>query len=143
MASPPRGLTAIGIFLFFGVAMACLAGTTLVWRGTLLDSIWTLNPNAHAQLGSLGHWVGYGFFLLAIALAVAGEGWLKRRFWGWVLAVIIISTQVAGDLVNLSMGDVLRGAMGALIAGALLIYMTSPGIRGWFPRKDTRAGALK
>ena len=143
MASPPRGLTAIGVFLFFGAAMACLAGTTLVWSGTSLDRIWRLNPNAHAQLGSLGHWAGYGFFLLAIALAVAGGGWFKRRFWGWVLAVIIISTQVAGDLVNLSMGDVLRGVIGALIAGALLIYMTSPGVRDWFPRKAPRAGALK
>ncbi len=31
-------MTAMGVFLFFGAVMALLAGTTLIWRGTLLDS---------------------------------------------------------------------------------------------------------
>ena len=30
------GVTAVGVFLFFGAAMAGLAGITLVWRGTKL-----------------------------------------------------------------------------------------------------------
>jgi hypothetical protein len=30
----PPGLTAIGVFLFFGAVMASLAATTLLWRGT-------------------------------------------------------------------------------------------------------------
>ena len=35
---------AIGLFLLFGMTMAALAGTTLVWPGTTLDRIWVLNP---------------------------------------------------------------------------------------------------
>jgi len=31
------GITAVGIFLFFGATMAALAGTTLVFPGTILD----------------------------------------------------------------------------------------------------------
>jgi hypothetical protein len=31
------GIIAVGIFLFFGAAMALLAGTTLIWRGAVLD----------------------------------------------------------------------------------------------------------
>jgi hypothetical protein len=54
----PRGFTAIGVFLFFGAVMASLAATTLLWRGTALDRLWTLNPTAYKQLAPLGRIVG-------------------------------------------------------------------------------------
>jgi len=37
-------------FLFFGSVMASLAGTTLLWKGTVLDRIWLLNSAAYKQL---------------------------------------------------------------------------------------------
>jgi len=54
-------MTAIGVFLFFGAIMACLAGATLIWRGTLLDHLWTLNAPAYKQLSPLGKTVGIFF----------------------------------------------------------------------------------
>jgi hypothetical protein len=33
----PRGITAIGVFLFFGATRASVAGATLTWAGTSLD----------------------------------------------------------------------------------------------------------
>ncbi|MGB8114043.1 MAG: hypothetical protein WCF22_09720 [Candidatus Sulfotelmatobacter sp.] len=54
----PSGFVAIGIFLVFGAAMAALAATTLLWRGTGLDRIWTLNPTAYRQLCPLGSKIG-------------------------------------------------------------------------------------
>ena len=92
----PRALTAIGIFLFFGAPMASLAGATLLWRGSALDPIWTLNPNAYRQLAPLGRTVGILFLVLGAALAAAGTAWFRRRLWGWRLAVGIIATQVLG-----------------------------------------------
>jgi hypothetical protein len=115
--------------------MASLAGFTLVWRGTFLDRMWRLNPVAYAQLAPLGASVGYAFILLAAALALAATGWFKRRFWGWLLAVTIISTQLVGDAVNLARGDVLRGATGVVIAGALLLYLLSRKVRSWFQNR--------
>jgi len=58
---PPRGITAIGIFLLFGAAMACLAGTSLTWRGTALDRMWALNPRAYKDLAPFGKAVGIPF----------------------------------------------------------------------------------
>ena len=128
----PRAMTAIGAFLVFGACMAALAGTTLTWRGTPLDEVWVLNPSAYDQLAPAGHVVGPLFLLLSATLVFAAVGWFKRRLWGWRLAVGIISTQVAGDLVNLIRGDLLRGAMGFAIAGTLLIYLFRPRVRATF-----------
>jgi hypothetical protein len=134
----PRGMTAIGIFLFFGTVMAFLAGTTLVWPGTFLDHMWALNPRAYDELAPLGKPVGLLFLSLAMALALAATGWLKRRRWGWQLAVAIIGTQVLGDFVNIFFGRVVQGLVGVAIAGALLLYITRPYLRAAFAVKPKR-----
>ena len=112
--------------------MASLAGITLIFPGTVLDRAWRLNPVAYAQLAPLGAPVGIVFLLLAALLAVAATGWWRRRRWGWVLAVVIIATQLLGDFVNLLRGNVLRGAVGVAIASALLFYMVRPRVRAAF-----------
>ena len=127
-----RGLTVVAVFLFFGAAMAALAGITLVFPGTILDQAWRLNPVAHAQLAVLGAPVGIVVLLLAGVLAVAAIGWWRRRRWGWTLAVVITAIQVLGAFLNLLRGDLLRGAAGLVIASALLFYMTRPRVRAAF-----------
>jgi hypothetical protein len=128
----PSGFTAIGIFLFFGAVMASLAAATLLWRGTALDRVWVFNPTAYKQLAPLGRVVGILFFVLSVALIAAGIGWFRRRLWGWRLAVVIISTQVLGDVVNCVRGDWLRGGTGVIIAGALLLFLLQPRTRTTF-----------
>ena len=126
------GFTAVGIFLFFGASMAGLAATTLLWRGTALDRFWDLNPTPYKQLAPLGGTVGILFLLLGTALTTAAIGWFRRRLWGWRLAVVIIATQVLGDVVNCVRGDWLRGGTGVIIAGALLLFLLQPRIRATF-----------
>jgi hypothetical protein len=126
------GFTAMGIFLFFAAIMAGVAATTLLWRGTALDRLWALNPVAHDQLAPHAGSVGIFFLLLAAVLATAGFGWFRRRRWGWRLAVVIIATQVLGDVVNCVRGDWLRGGTGIFIAGALLLFLLQPKIRRGF-----------
>jgi hypothetical protein len=127
-----RALTAIGIFLFFGAVMASLAGTTLLWRGTVLERMWSLNPTARKQLMAFGGMAGVLFLLLGATLAVAGIGWFKRRLWGWWLAVFIMAIQALGDLVNVLRGDVVKGAIGFTIAGGLLFYLLRSEVRAAF-----------
>lgn len=129
---PSRALTAIGIFLFFGAIVASLAGITLIWRGTILERMWALNPTAYKQLRPWGAAAGVLFLLLGVALSVAGAGWFKRRLWGWKLTIAIIAAQVVGDLVNVLRGDVVRGAIGFTIAGALLYYLLRSEVRAVF-----------
>ena len=126
------GFTAIGIFLFFGAIMASLAATTLLWRGTVLDRVWALNPMAYKQLAPVGGTAGIFFSLLGALLVSAGIGWFRRRLWGWRLAVAIITAQLLADVVNCVRGDWLRGGTGVIIAGALLLFLLRPGIRATF-----------
>jgi len=128
----PRGITAVGVFLFFGATMASLAGTTLTWPGTSLDRMWALNPTAHKQLATFTKPAGILFLLLAAMLALAGTGWFKQRLWGWRLAVAVIATQVLSDLVNFFRGDYWRGGVGFSIASALLFYLLRPAVRAVF-----------
>jgi hypothetical protein len=125
-------LTAMGVFLFFGASMALLAGTTLIWQGTFLDHIWVLNAPAYKQLAPFGKTVGVPFLVLCAALAAASVGWFGRRLWGWRLAVVIIATQVFGDLISIFMGHFVRGAVGVTIASALLLYLLRARVRGAF-----------
>jgi hypothetical protein len=127
-----HALIAVGGFLVFGACMAALAGTTLLWRGTVLDRVCALNKPAYRQLSPAGSSAGALFFLLSVILATASVGWFKRRLWGWGLAVGVISTQVAGDLIILLRGDFLRGVTGLTIAGALLFYLLHSTVRNTF-----------
>ncbi len=65
-------------------------------------------------------------------MVAAAIGWIRRRFWGWALAVIIIASQVLGDLVNAVRGEFLKGSVGVVIAGALLIYLLRSNVRNAF-----------
>ena len=132
LASPPRGITAIGVFLLFGAVMAFIAGTSLITRGTAFHRMWALNPRAYDKLVPLGKSVGLLFLSLAVALALAATGWLKRRRWGWQLAVATIGTQVLGDFVNIFLGRAVEGLVGVAIAGALFFYITRSRVRAAF-----------
>jgi len=127
-----RGFNFVGGFFFFGAVMACFAGLTLLRPGTFLDRVWKLNPTAHALMIPHGKPAGMGFLLLSTLLALAGVGWFQRRFWGWVLGVVVISSQVMGDLVNLARGDWMRGAAGVLIASCFLAYLLTSRVRAMF-----------
>ena len=95
----------------------------LFWPGTVLDRLWSLNPVAHEAFVPFGNSIGLLFYVLSIVLVISAVGWFKHRIWGWQLTVAIISTQVIGDFVNLIRGDFLRGSIGLLIAGALLLFL--------------------
>ena len=122
----------VGAFLLFGCCMALLAGTMLLWPSTVLDKLWSLNPAAHEAFARFGTSVGTLFYLLSIVLVIAAVGWFKQRIWGWRLTIAIIFTQVAGDVVNLMRGDLLRGCTGLLIGGSLLIFLMRSKIRTVF-----------
>jgi hypothetical protein len=127
----PTGFLPLGIFFYFGSVMAAFAAVTLLNPGTFLDAAWRLNPTGQAELSSLGKIIGVPFLMLSAALFAAGIGWFKRLRWGWVLGSGIIAVNLLGDFIHLFTGD-LKSLLGVVIAGLLLVYMSRPGVRGYF-----------
>lgn len=134
-ANPFRGFRAIGIFLFFGAAMASLAGATLIWRGSFLDGLWALNARTYHRLAPFGSAASAGFLVLGAALLIAGRGWFLRRFWGWGLAAVLVATQTVGSVVNAILGNFWEGATGSILAGAILYFLLRPRVRTAFRRR--------
>ena len=109
--------------------MAALAGITLTFPGSRLDPMWRLNPTAYAEMRPLGAIVGIPMLLLSGVMLLSAVGWFSRRRWGWILAVMVIGTQVAGDCWNLITGRGVEGLIGVTIAGALLWWLLRRSIR--------------
>lgn len=129
----PIGFVPLGIFFFFGATMASYAAFTLAVPGTILDQLWRLNPEGHAELSSLGRIMAVPFLLLAVALLFAGIGWFTRRNWGWILGTTLIAINLAGDLFNLIFRqEFLKGSIGVAVAGLLLLYLTRRSVRAYF-----------
>ena len=111
--------------------MAAYAGITLLFPGTFLDGLWVLNQRGHKSLTALGRLAAIPFAVLSPALALAAVGWFQRRRWGWILGTTIIGINMAGDLAQIVFGDRLKGAVGVVIAGLLLVYMARAGVRNY------------
>jgi hypothetical protein len=126
------GIKAIGVFLFFGAAMAAFAATLLIHPGTVLDHAWSLNPEAHRELGRFGKPVGLVFLLLGLILGTTAVGWLRRKYWAWLLTTTVFVIQAVGDAINLLRGDYVRAGLGLIIVGALLFYVTRSRVRAVF-----------
>jgi len=112
--------------------MAALAGTMLIWPGTVLDRLWLLNETAHVQLREAGTYLGPLFWMLGLILIGTAAGWFMQRLWAFRLTVAILCAQLVGDVVNLFRGDLVRGGIGILIAGSLLLYLLRSRIRSAF-----------
>ena len=136
----PAGFLPLGIFFFFGSVMATYAAITLAKPGTILDRAWVLNPTAHAQLAPLGRVVALPFAVVAGTLFAAGVGWFRRRYWGWFLGVSLIAMNMKGDLVSIFRGELLKGMVGAGVAGLLLVYLTRPRVRNYLRGQQLSSG---
>ena len=130
----PRGFVPIGVFFVFGATTSAYAALTLLKPGTFLDRLWVLNKRGHAELASLGKGSALLLGVVSVMLCSAAVGWFRRRYWGWLLGVTIIAINMAGDFGQIVFGERWKGAVGVVIAGLLLIYMTRPGVRRYFRR---------
>jgi len=128
----PAGFIPLGMFFFFAATMASYAAVTLLFPGTFLDRAWTLNPSGHSQLLPLGKIVALPFAILGVVALLTAIGWFRRRRWAWIVGVLTIAVNLAGDLANMLVGEFWKGVVGVTIAGLLLIYMTRPGVRRYF-----------
>jgi hypothetical protein len=127
----PAGITAMSLFFIFGTTMSGLAALSLI-PGSVLEPIWRLNPRGHEGLRSLG---SLGIVLMAtvsLACLTAAAGLWRGRRWGQRTAAIILSVNAIADAVNGIIAGDRRTLIGLPIAAAMLWYLYTRKVRGFF-----------
>jgi hypothetical protein len=122
-------IQAFGIFHLFGSVIALLASVTLLFPGTPIDNMWVVNPSAHKELLPFAKMAAMGFLLLSPLLALAGYGLFHFKRWGWSIAILLIGTNVIGEVSNLWRGELLKGIIGVGIALTILLYLLSSPVK--------------
>lgn len=98
----------------------------LLFPGTAVDSLWRLNPEAHSAFQSFGGWAILLMLGVGLGCAIAAIGLWKGTRWGVRLALLILSINILGDLINAFVRNDYRALIGLPIGGAMIFYLVFP-----------------
>lgn len=109
-------------FFAFGAMMCALTLLLLLFPGGTFDWLWRLNPEAQLAFQSLGRWSLLLMLTVGAACLMAAIGLWRGKSWGTRLALIILSVNVVGDIVNSVFRHDYRTLVG-LPVGAAMIFL--------------------
>jgi len=119
----PIGMKLLSLFFAFGSCMCGLSIALLLFPGGALDSLWRLNPEAHATFQRIGQLSILLMAIVGVACALAAIGLVRNARWGRSHAILILAVNLGGDLTNVFVRHDLRSLIGVPIAGAMIFYL--------------------
>ena len=122
---------AFTIFFAFGAAVSGLAAISLLYPHSFLEPIWQIKPAARTSFASFGLWAIVLLSFVSIACGTAAIGIWRGARWAHVLAIILISINLIGDVANYLLGIEPRAIVGVPIAAAMLWYLIRHGKRSF------------
>lgn len=122
----------LGGFFLLATGICAVSAVTFLCPGTPLDRIWSLKPAEYASMITHAIWVGVGFAFLALVFAATAWGAFHRRQWGHGLAVGVFVVNALADAGRMVSGSFADGALGVVISGAAIVWLTRPGVRALF-----------
>lgn len=128
----PRGIGALAIFFCLGCLISATSAVALLFPGGVLEPMWRLNPRAREAFAGMGPWAIALLLLVSVACGAASLGLWRRRRWGLLVAIAVLSINLLGDIVNTVLGIEPRAAFGIPVAAALLLYLASRRVRAQF-----------
>jgi hypothetical protein len=128
----PTGITALSIFFLFGTAASFVSFVSLLFPGSFLEPLWRLNPRAREGFASMGAWAIVLMCAVSIACALAATGLWRGARWGYWLAIALLTINLIGDIINVVTGTEPRAVVGVPIVIAILAFLTSKRVRGFF-----------
>jgi len=131
----PLGIKLFAAFFVFGAAMCSLTILMLLFPGGPLDSLWRLNPDAHAAFQQLGKLSIFPMLIVGGACLSAAIGLAKQTRWGIPLAIAILTVNLVGDTLNAFVRHDLRTLIGLPIGGAMVAYLL-------YARRSAQRGVL-
>ncbi len=128
----PLGVSALSLFFITGAVLAGIAALSLAFPGSPLEPMWRLNPRGHQGLVRLSGWGVLGMATASVGCAIAGIGLWRHRHWGFVIAIVILVVQLAGDVLNVWSGAEPRAIIGVPIVATLLVYLSKASVKSIF-----------
>ena len=122
-SAAPIGMKLLALFFAFGACMCALTIWLLLFPGGALDSLWRLNPEAHAAFQRIGGLLILLMVIVGVACALAAIGLARNAKWGRWLGILILAANLVGDLTNAFVRHDLRTLIGVPIAGAMIFYL--------------------
>ena len=122
-SATPIGMKLLALFFAFGACMCALTIWLLLFPGGALDSLWRLNPEAHAAFQRIGGLLILLMVIVGVACALAAIGLARNAKWGRWLGILILAANLVGDLTNGFVRHDLRTLVGLPIAGAMIFYL--------------------
>ncbi len=113
----------LALFFAFGACMCALTIWLLLFPGGALDSLWRLNPEAHAAFQRIGGLLILLMVIVGVACALAAIGLARNAKWGRWLGILILAANLVGDLTNALVRHDLKTLIGVPIAGAMIFYL--------------------
>ena len=95
----------------------------LLFPGSLLQPLWRLNPSAQQGFTRLGPWAILLMVIVGAACAVAAAGLWRCTRLGYRTAVVILSLNIIGDLMNALIIRDWRPLVGLPVGGAMIWYL--------------------
>ena len=114
-------------FFAFGAMMCALTLVLLLFPGSVLDSLWRLNPEARLAFQSLGTWSFVLMLMVGTACLFAAIGLWRATVWGTRLALTILSVNIIGDLANTLLRRDYRALIGLPVGAAMIFYLVRSG----------------
>lgn len=128
----PLGVTALSIFFVIATAITLIASISLLFPGGFLEPLWRLNPRGRAGLGAIGVWAIILFVFIGSACALAAIGLWRGDRWAYAMAIVVLSMNLLGDIVNVVSGSESRAAIGIPIVILILAYLLTQSVRDFF-----------
>jgi hypothetical protein len=122
-SATPIGTRLLALFFAFGACMCALTAGLLLFPGSAIDSLWRLNPEAHAALQRIGRLSFLLMAMVGVACALAAIGLARNSQWGRWLGILILALNLVGDLTNAFVRHDLRTLVGMPIAGGMIFYL--------------------
>jgi hypothetical protein len=117
------GIKLLSAFFAFGAGVCLITIIALLFPGGAIESIWRLNPDAHAAFQKIGKLSILLMIVVGSACASAAIGLATRARWGRQLALGILIVNLIGDLLNAFLRHDLRTLIGLPIGGAMIAYL--------------------
>jgi hypothetical protein len=112
----------IGLFSI-GACASFISAVSLTFPGSFLEPIWKLNPRAREGFSQMGGWSIVLMSVVCAACISTTVGLWRGRWWGYWLALLMLMTNLAGDLINVITGTEPRAAVGIPVVLFILAYL--------------------